>query len=218
MRGFWTRTESAALDDHRYYHHSRVNQALHFVSATSFVCAYADGVPDPAMPALIGWLVAMTTRRWATSSSSRGHTIRSTRPPTITRKKSSRYNIKPKLCCSPCGPASPLLLVLESDAARGLRTPMPCAELVRHVGELWLVVGLAGIAFRAIQLFVLKDFQTDWLGHQDRHRSFHDIKLYHGTAPTAGRQAAAGTVSIRSPKPSARDRRGIPVKVSKAAV
>src|SRR5215813_632759 len=27
-------------DDHRYYHHSRINQALHLVSAISFVCAY----------------------------------------------------------------------------------------------------------------------------------------------------------------------------------
>ena len=28
-------------DDHRYYHHSRINQSLHFVSASSFLCAYA---------------------------------------------------------------------------------------------------------------------------------------------------------------------------------
>ena len=27
-------------DDHRYYHHSRINQALHLLSAISFVCAY----------------------------------------------------------------------------------------------------------------------------------------------------------------------------------
>ena len=28
-------------DDHRYYHHSTINQALHLVSALSFVFAYA---------------------------------------------------------------------------------------------------------------------------------------------------------------------------------
>ncbi len=27
-------------DDHRYYHHSRINQSLHLVSALSFLCAY----------------------------------------------------------------------------------------------------------------------------------------------------------------------------------
>ena len=28
-------------DDHRLYHHSRINQSLHFVSALSFIAAYA---------------------------------------------------------------------------------------------------------------------------------------------------------------------------------
>ena len=27
-------------DDHRYYHHSRINQSLHFVSAISFLFSY----------------------------------------------------------------------------------------------------------------------------------------------------------------------------------
>ncbi len=27
-------------DDHRYYHHSLVNQSLHLLSALSFLCAY----------------------------------------------------------------------------------------------------------------------------------------------------------------------------------
>ena len=50
-------------DDHRYYHHSRINQSLHLVSATSFVCAYVTAFKDPAMAGLLGWLVSMTTRQ-----------------------------------------------------------------------------------------------------------------------------------------------------------
>src|ERR1700712_341676 len=50
-------------DDHRYYHHSRVNQALHLLSAVSFVCAYAMMFKDPAMAALLAWLVSMTSRQ-----------------------------------------------------------------------------------------------------------------------------------------------------------
>ena len=46
-------------DDHRFYHHSRVNQSLHLLSAISFLCAYAMMFGDPAMAALIGWAVAM---------------------------------------------------------------------------------------------------------------------------------------------------------------
>ena len=49
-------------DDHRFYHHSRINQSLHLVSAISFLSAYAMMFEDPAIAALIGWLVAMTTR------------------------------------------------------------------------------------------------------------------------------------------------------------
>ena len=48
-------------DDHRYYHHSRINQSLHFVSALSFLIAYVMMVFDPLMSALIGWLVSMTS-------------------------------------------------------------------------------------------------------------------------------------------------------------
>ena len=42
-------------DDHRYYHHSRINQSLHLLSAVSFVVAYALLFIDPAVAALIGW-------------------------------------------------------------------------------------------------------------------------------------------------------------------
>ena len=28
-------------DDHRFYHHSRINQSLHLVSALAFISAYA---------------------------------------------------------------------------------------------------------------------------------------------------------------------------------
>ena len=50
-------------DDHRYYHHSRINQTLHFISAMSFVVAYALLWTDPVLAALIAWLVAMTSRQ-----------------------------------------------------------------------------------------------------------------------------------------------------------
>ena len=72
MAGFLEALRVQRWDDHRYYHHSRVNQALHLVSAVSFLTAYVLMFWDPVAAALIGWLVAMTSRRRsATSSSSR---------------------------------------------------------------------------------------------------------------------------------------------------
>ena len=50
--------------DHRYYHHSRINQSLHLVSAISFLVAYGLLLIDPPMAALLAWfLVGMTTRQ-----------------------------------------------------------------------------------------------------------------------------------------------------------
>ena len=60
MPAFAEELRTQRWDDHRYYHHSRINQSLHLVSAISFLCAYALAFTDPALAALIGWLVAMT--------------------------------------------------------------------------------------------------------------------------------------------------------------
>ena len=50
-------------DDHRYYHHSRVNQSLHLLSAMSFLSAYVLVFFDPVASALLGWIVAMCSRQ-----------------------------------------------------------------------------------------------------------------------------------------------------------
>ena len=50
-------------DDHRYYHHSRINQTLHLISAMSFLRAYALIFVNPVMAAFLGWIVAMVTRQ-----------------------------------------------------------------------------------------------------------------------------------------------------------
>ena len=50
-------------DDHRYYHHSRINQSLHLLSASSFLCAYALIFWAPWVAGLVGWLVSMTSRQ-----------------------------------------------------------------------------------------------------------------------------------------------------------
>jgi len=63
MENFLETLRTQRWDDHRYYHHSRINQSLHLVSAISFLFAYVMIFKDPAISALAGWLVAMTTRQ-----------------------------------------------------------------------------------------------------------------------------------------------------------
>ena len=40
MRDFLQALEIQRWDDHRYYHHNRINQSLHLLSAVSFLCSY----------------------------------------------------------------------------------------------------------------------------------------------------------------------------------
>src|ERR1700757_1616406 len=50
-------------DDHRYYHHNRVNQTLHLVSACCFLSSYVLLFINPVAAVMVGWLLAMITRQ-----------------------------------------------------------------------------------------------------------------------------------------------------------
>ena len=63
MASFLEELRHQRWDDHRYYHHSRINQSLHLVSALSFIVAYVMLFRDPVMAAMIAWLVAMVSRQ-----------------------------------------------------------------------------------------------------------------------------------------------------------
>src|SRR5882757_155261 len=63
MHDFLAELRTQRWDDHRYYHHSRINQSLHFLSAITFIISYAMMFKDPVAAALLGWLVAMVSRQ-----------------------------------------------------------------------------------------------------------------------------------------------------------
>ena len=74
MPGFKEALKEQRWDDHRYYHHSIINQALHFVSATTFLIAYVVVWIDPAVASLLG------CRHWQSrahlSPTHHGHPLR----------------------------------------------------------------------------------------------------------------------------------------------
>jgi len=168
-------------DDHRYYHHSRINQSLHLLSAISFVCAYALLFVDPAAAALLAWLVAMTSRQ-------AGHFFFEPKgydevnQATHEHKEEIKvgYNLRRKLVLMTLWALAPVLLWLQPDLF-GLMLPAEdFADFVRHVGELWLTLGVAGLLMRTVHLFFLQGpvaglaWMTKILTDP-----FHDIKLYH---------------------------------------
>jgi hypothetical protein len=167
-------------DDHRYYHHSRINQTLHLVSALSFLTAYVLLFTNPAAAAFVGWLVAMVSRQ-------SGHFFFEPRGydhinhATHEHKEAIKvgYNLRRKVVLLAIWVLSPVILWVE-PTLWGLLPPLTStAQLIDRVGEMWLVVGLGGLAFRTIHLFFIQDVQTGlvWITKIVTD-PLHDIKLY----------------------------------------
>ena len=168
-------------DDHRYYHHSRINQTLHLVSAISFLIGYALLFVDPAMAALVGWLLAMTSRQV-------GHIFFEPKDYDEVNQATHQYkeaikvgyNLKRKAVLLTAWALSPLVLWANPTLFGLLVAHTNEFEFVRNIGILWLLLGAGGLLFRTIHLFFLKDVQTGlvWLT-KILTDPFHDIMLYH---------------------------------------
>ena len=163
-------------DDHRYYHHSRINQSLHFVSATSFLCAYALLFFYPVYATLVGWLLAMTARQ-------SGHFFfepkgyDNVNQATHEYKEAIKvgYNLRRKVLLYVVWAIAPLPLLVDPTFF-GL---LPTVDYVHNVAMIWLVVGIGGLLFRTVHLFFLRGVQTGlvWM-LKILTDPFHDLKLY----------------------------------------
>ncbi|WP_197473489.1 Mpo1-like protein, partial [Oleiphilus sp. HI0066] len=63
VASFFAELNELRWDDHRYYHQSRINQTLHFISSISFLTAYVMLFINPGVAALIGWGIGMVSRQ-----------------------------------------------------------------------------------------------------------------------------------------------------------
>jgi hypothetical protein len=95
------------------------------------------------------------------------------------------YNLRRKVVLMTIWVLSPLPLYFNPTFF-GIFTPSANkTDFIRHVGEIWLAVGIGGVLFRTVQLFVIKDVQTGLVwATKILTDPFHDIKLYH-KAPLA---------------------------------
>jgi hypothetical protein len=178
---FFKALEIQRWDDHRYYHHSRINQTLHFISAMSFVVAYAWLLIDPVVSALIAWLVSMTTRQsghFFFEPKGYDHVNQATHE--YKEEIKVGYNLQRKVVLMVLWAAAPLLLLASPDLFGLIEPHADWTGFVRHVGAAWLMVGVGGLLFRTVHLFFLKDVQTGlvWMT-KILTDPFHDIKLYH---------------------------------------
>ncbi|MBC7916178.1 MAG: hypothetical protein H7Y28_00060 [Rhodoferax sp.] len=187
MNEFFKQLAIQRWDDHRYYHHSRINQSLHLISALSFLVAYGYLLKDPAVAALIAWLVSMTTRQ-------AGHFFFEPKGYDVVNQATHEhkeeikvgYNLQRKLVLLAIWAASPLLLILDPTLLGLFADPHTTLEgFVRHTGMLWLWVGVGGLIFRTVHLFFLKGVMAGlvWMT-KILTDPFHDVLLYY-KAPLA---------------------------------
>jgi hypothetical protein len=180
MRSFWAELQTQRWDDHRFYHHSRINQSLHFLSALSFLTAYVMMFTDPVAAALIGWLIAMVSRQ-------SGHFFFEPKgydevnQVTHEHKEDIKvgYNLRRKVILHVIWALSPAILLLDPTAFGLLPKHASHEGFIRKVGEIWLFVGVGALLFRTLHLFYLRDVQTGlvWL-IKILTDPFNDAKLY----------------------------------------
>jgi len=168
-------------DDHRFYHHSRINQSLHLVSAVTFLCAYAVLFVDPAIAALIAWMVAMPSRQIGHFFfEPRGYDAVNQATHEYKEQVKVGYNLRRKVILLSVWALSPLLLVVDPTLLGIFPAHRGWFDFVRHVSLMWLVVGAAAVVARTVQLFFLRNVQAGlvWCT-KILTDPFHDIVLYH---------------------------------------
>lgn len=181
MNSFMHELAEQRWDDHRYYHHSRINQSLHFLSSMTFVCMYVLLFTKPVAAVLLGWLVAMSTRQV-------GHFFFEPKEYDHATDASHEhkedikvgYNLKRKVILHSVWALATLVLVVDPTLFGIFERPADFQGFVDHMAKVWLSVGVGALLFRGIHLFFLRNVQTGlvWMTKIVTD-PFHDIKLYH---------------------------------------
>ena len=181
MTAFFDALKTQRWDDHRYYHQSRINQTLHFISALSFLTAYALLFKNPALAALIGWLVSMVTRQsghFFFEPLGYDHVNQATNEYKEAVKVG--YNLKRKMILLSIWALAPMMLFVDPTLFGLFEPATDRSALIDQVGIIWLAVGVGGLLFRTVQLFFIRDVQTGlvWMT-KILTDPFHDLVLYY---------------------------------------
>lgn len=181
MSEFLKTLEEQRWDDHRYYHHSRINQSLHLLSAISFLCCYVLLFTSPVAAALIGWLVAMTSRQVGHFFfEPKGYDEANQATHEYKEAVKVGYNLRRKVVLLALWALSPLAL-LADPSLLGLLVPhLGGFGFASNLAVLWLGLGIGAVLFRTVHLFFLKDMRSGlaWFV-KILTDPFHDIKLYY---------------------------------------
>ena len=153
MNEFFQTLRTQRWDDHRYYHHSRINQSLHLISALSFLVAYGLVFVNPAWAALLAWCVSMTTRQAGHFFfEPRGYDHVNQATDEYKEEIKVGYNIRRKIVLMSVWVALPLVLWLSPSLGGLIQPAMGLQGFVEDVGMAWFCLGVTGLVFRVVQL------------------------------------------------------------------
>ena len=168
-------------DDHRFYHHNRINQFLHLLSASCFLASYILLFINPVAAVMVGWLLAMVLRQT-------GHfffepkSYDEVNQATHDFKESIKvgYNLQRKVVLLSIWIAAPILLYLFPTLFGLIQGHTDTWGLIHNVAMSWLFIGVGAVVFRTVHLFFLKGVQSGLVWFTKILTDpFHDIKIYH---------------------------------------
>jgi hypothetical protein len=186
MNRFLAELRLQRWDDHRLYHHSRINQSLHALSAASFIVAYGLLFVDPAAAAILAWCVAMTSRQAGHFFfEPRGYDHVNDMSDALKEEVKVGYNIRRKVVLMAAWALAPVALWLSPDLFGLIVPATTLREYTNDVGLAWLALGAAGLLLRVVQLCFTRGVLTGFAwAAKIISDPFHDLALYH-RAPLA---------------------------------
>lgn len=181
MNKFLEELREQRWDDHRFYHHSRINQSLHLVSALSFLVTYVLLFTHPVAGALFGWIFAMCIRQVGHFFfEPKGYDEENQATHVYKERVKVGYNLRRKVVLHTIWALTPLVLYLRPSLF-GLFTPHhDLSGFLGHLAQLWIGLAIGALLFRTVHLFFLRDLQTGLVWFvKILTDPIHDIMLYH---------------------------------------
>ncbi len=181
MSTFWQQLNEQRWDDHRYYHHSTINQSLHLISAISFVVAYILVWTDPAIAALLAWLVSMVSRQSGHFFfEPKGYDEVNQATHEYKEEIKVGYNLHRKVVLMAIWALIPVWLWVNPSVMGLIEPSTDLMGFARDVGWAWFALGVGGLVFRVLQLAVQQNLNTGLVwATKILTDPFHDIALYY---------------------------------------
>jgi hypothetical protein len=181
IKGFLASLKEQRWDDHRFYHHSRINQSLHLVSAISFLVTYVLLFTQPVAAALFGWVFAMCIRQVGHFFfEPKGYDEANQATHEYKEKVKVGYNLRRKVILHTIWGLTPLVLLLQPTLFGIFPAHTDARSFFKHLSQAWLALAAGALLFRTIHLFFLRDVMTGLVWFTKILTDpFHDIMLYH---------------------------------------